>query len=713
MDIKAFLRLLGKYKWVLILVPLLVGGITYYFVKNLPQQYSSEAQIATGLVDQSKQVVVNSNQNLDIFKINQQFSNIIERMKMRKVMSILSYNLILHDLENPKASFRPYSKEVSSLGQSGIDEVIKLYKERLLNKQVITLEDNSGKYKLYDIISSMGYDNESINNNLKIYRPDNSDFINVYCVSENPLLSTFVVNTLSTEFINNYGQDVNVNQNNSMELLDSLMKKKEVAMDQKNAALKDFKMKNGVLNLDKQSATVYAQISQNEDRKAQAIRDIQANQRAIADIDDRLKGGLDNVSSGNSTADNRTIINLKNQLKVANSAYIDGNFKPEDKNKVDSLTRLIDRVSSKISDGNVTNPQASRQGLIERKLALETTVSQAKGSIKSIDNELSVLKAKYNTMVPFDAGIQNYERDAELATKDYMNSLDTYNQNRTGQNVALKLQLAQLGLPGLPLSSKGIIYIALSYIASLFLCFTWILTMFLLDRSIRDSKQLAQATQSVVLGSVPYLSYSDINIRELWKSKENDPEFLSFKNLLRSLRFEISESLKKNNAKILGITSLDSNEGKSFLSGSLAYGFAMMGEKVLLIGGETKRAMSDSKELSLSQDFETFLVKREIQTEDLITILNKNDANTSLLESQSSTSLRKGFEVLKEEFDVIIIDVDGLKDLNKAKEWLLFTELNLAVFESGRSISDKQKELLTYIKEQPGFIGWVLNKVKP
>lgn len=227
-----------------------------------------------------------------------------------------------------------------------------------------------------------------------------------------------------------------------------------------------------------------------------------------------------------------------------------------------------------------------------------------------------------------------------------------------------------------------------------------------------DSKQLAQATKSTVLGAVPYLSYPDINIRELWKSKENDPEFLSFKNLLRSLRFEISDGLKKNNAKIVGITSLDSNEGKSFLSGSLAYAFAMMGEKVLLIGGETKKVMSDSKELALSQDFESFLVKREIQTEDLITILNKNDANSSLLETQSSTSLKKGFEVLKDEFDVIIIDVDGLKDLNKAKEWLLFTELNVAVFESGRSISEPQKELLSYIQGQPGFIGWVLNKAK-
>jgi uncharacterized protein involved in exopolysaccharide biosynthesis len=712
MDIKSFLRILGRYKWFLILVPVISSVVTFFLVKDLPRIYSSEAQIATGLIDQSKQVVVNSNQNVDVFKINQQFSNIIEKMKMRRMISILSYSLILHDLENPKSSFKPYSSKLSSLTKSDLTEVTRLYRDRLLKKQVITVSDNSGKYKLYDLISSMNYDNESLNNNLKIYRPENSDFVNIYYSSENPLLSAFVVNTLSSEFINNYGQDVNINQNNSIELLDSLLKKKEAVMNQKNLALKDFKMRNGVLNLDKQSEMVYSQISANEARKAEALRDIQSSQRAISDINARLSGGTDNPGSASSTSDNRTIVSLKNQLKIANDMYIDGNFKAADKNRVDSLTRLIDRVSVKISDENVTNPQISRQALISQKLALETKLSQAQGSIRSIDNELSVLREKYNTMVPFDAGIQNYERDAELATKDYMTALDTYNQNRTGQNMALKLQLAQLGLPGPPLPSKGIMYVGLSGVSSFFVCFACILIVFLLDHTINNSRQLAQATQSVVLGTLPLLSNPDENIRDIWKNVNNDANLKVFKDLLRSLRFEISASFTKNNSKILGITSLEGNEGKSFIAGSLAYVFAMMGEKVLLIGGETKRVLSDSKAVVVSQDFESFLVKRELQTEDLITVLNKNAANSSLLETQNTNSLKKGFDYLKDEFDVIIVDINSLKDINMAKEWLLFTEVNLTVFEAGRSISDGQKELITYIQEQPGFIGWVLNKTR-
>lgn len=712
MDIKAFLNLLNKYKWLLILVPLVAAVVTFFLVKNLPKEYSSEAQIATGLVDQSKQVVAGGNQNADFFKINQQFSSIIERMKMRKVMSILSYNLIIHDLEDPRNSFKTYSKKVDSLTQDQRNELVQIFKENLQEKKVITIGDNMDKYPLFDILGSMEYNKEDIEKNLSIYRPDNSDFINVYYTSENPKLSAFVVNTLSTEFIRNYGLDVNINQNNSIELLDSLLKKKEDVMDQKNASLKAFKMKNGVLNLDKQSEIVYSQISQNEERRAQAIREIQANQSAIADINRKLQSGGNSFSGGNPTTDNRTIVNLKNQLKEANADYIDGNFKLSDKKKVDSISAIIDRLSVRISDNNVTDPTASRQGLIQQKLALETAVSQAKGSIRSIENELATLKAKYNTMVPFDAGIQNYERDAELATKDYMASLDSYNQTRTEQNVSSKLQIAQIGLEGPPLPSKGIIYIAMSGISSFFLCFSGLLVVFLLDRTVYDARQLEAVTRSNVLGSLNYMNHTGLSMRSIWDDQKNNPEYTAYRDLLRSVRFEISNEFEKNNNKILGVTSLNDKEGKSFIASSLAYAFAMIGKKVLLIGGEVEVVKSNSKELALHQDFESFLVKRQIQTEDLITILNKDDSNSSLLEMQNANNLKAGFDVLREEFDVIIIDVNSLHNINIAKEWLLFTENNIAVFESGKEIGDSDKELIEYIKNRPGFLGWVLNKVK-
>lgn len=709
MDFKAFLKHIGRYKWLIIIVPLITMGITYFMVKNLPKQYSSEAQISTGLVDQSKQLSA-AEQNMDYFKTSQQFANIIEKMKMKKIMSILSYNLILHDLENPKNSFKKYSERLDSLTGTKKSAVIAAFKDKLAKKETLTLSDK-GNNELYDYVASMGYDENSINKNLTINRTDGSDYINVSYVSANPSLSAFLVNTLATEFIENYTEDVNFNQNNSLSLLDSLLKKKEAVMNVKNAALKNFKQANGVLNLDKQSEIAYAQISQNEDRKAQALRDIQANQGAISAIEAKLRG-KDAYTGGNMVSDNSNIITAKNQLKAANDRYIDGGFKPADKKRVDSLSNLVSVLSLRSSDNNIVDPTASKQNLIQQRSTLTISMDQAKSSIASIDRELAQLKAKYNTMVPFDAGIQNFERDADLATKDYMDALNRYNQTRTEQNIGLKLNIAQVGLIGTPEPSKRIIYIALSFVASFIICLVGVVALFFLDHTINTSKQLFNATKLPVIGNLSYVERGNKSIQSVWKDTEN-ANAITYRNLLRSLRLEINTKMEADDSQILGITSLATGEGKSFVASSLAHAFAMTGRKVLLIGGETAPIeSSNSKELAVVSNFETFLIKREIHTEDLVTVLNKSLDNTSLLEIQSSRNLKMGFEVLTREFELIIVDVNSLHEINIAKEWLMFTQKNIAVFEAGKVITDSDKDLLVYLKEQPGFIGWVLNKIK-
>src|SRR5436190_22411110 len=104
MDLKDYLK---KYKWLIIILPLVTLAATFFKVKDLARVYNSEALISTGLVDQSKQIA--TEQNMDYFKISQQFSNIIEKIKLKKVSSMLSYNLIIHDLENPQKPFKKYS----------------------------------------------------------------------------------------------------------------------------------------------------------------------------------------------------------------------------------------------------------------------------------------------------------------------------------------------------------------------------------------------------------------------------------------------------------------------------------------------------------------------------------------------------------------------------------------------------------------------------
>ncbi|RZL46778.1 MAG: lipopolysaccharide biosynthesis protein [Pedobacter sp.] len=709
MDIKSFIKLILKYKWVVVLVPLVTVFITYFLVKRLPNQYSSQASIATGLLDPSKKVI--SDQTVDFFQVSQQFNNIVEKLKMKKIMDIMSYNLIIHELEKPDQAFKTPSKELDSLNTAQKAEVLLLYKQKLANKSILTFEDNLGKYRLQALVNSMGFGEESLLKELNISHADNSDFINIEFTSESPKLSAFVVNTLATEFIANYSNDVSNNQNVSIALLDSLLRKKEADMNVKNAALSSFKRNNGVINLPEQSAAVYNQIATYEARRADAIRTIQSNQGAITVIESKLAGS-DSFVAGSSRNDNVAIVELRNQLGEANKNFFDNGFKQSDQKKIDSLTKLINAKTNQNSDDNVYDPKASKQSLVQQKLSLEIELKKAQSSMSSIMAELGKLRSQYNGMVPYDADVQNYVRDADLAVKDYTVALDQYNASKTEKTTGLKLQIDQFGIAGNPLPSKRLLYTAGAGFASVSFVLCALLVVFLLDHSIVTARQLELATKSKMVGTLNYITSDERLARNIWEDKSDNANYELYKEHLRSIRFEILNKMDEDGHKILGVTSLVANAGKTFLSYSLAYAFAMTGRKILLIADEQPFVASESKELTTKQSFQTFLRKKEFHTDDLITVMNKSSEKNSLLEVQSVKSLRSGFDALRQEFDFIIIDVNSLHDVNLSKEWLLFTEKNIAVFESGTTLKETDRDLIKYINAQPGFLGWVLNKTK-
>lgn len=707
MDIKSFLKLVNKYKWVLILVPIVAVTITYFLVQNLPKQYSSQVQISTGLLDPSKKAL--SNENVDFFGISQQINGIMEKFKTKRVLNILSYNLIIHDLEQPKGSFRPYSEKMDSLNAVDKQNVIDLFKEKLAAKSSLTLMDNKGKYKLYDIVESMGYGEDGFRKKIEISHAENSDYITIEYISENPNLSAYLVNTLASQFLSNFSNEINTNKNNSITILDSLLKEKEKVMNEKNNSLSAFKKNKGVLNLNEQSATVYSQITQYEAQRAEMIRQIQSSDGAIRTIESKL-GGSDTFINGSTRADNRELVRLKRELVSANNLFVENGFKSSDQNRIDSLTRLIQTKSNQNADENVYDPRASKQALSAQRTALQISRQQAMSSMSSIDKELASLRAKYSSMVPFDADIQNYQREADLATKEYMTALDQFHLNENGKVSGLQLEIDQVGLPGNPEPSKKIFYLAGAGAGSFFICLSYVLVLFLIDNKIRNSSQLAHATKSKTVGVLNKIESNERSIREIWNDKSGNLNYEIYRDMLRSLRFEITEKMDVDDSKILGITSLLAEEGKTFVAYSLAYAYAMTGKKVLLIADELPVVKAESKALATSQNFQTFLIKKEIHTEDLITIMNKSTARESLLEMQSIKSLKAGFDILRNEFDIIIVDVNSLHDINIAKEWLLFTEKNIAIFEYGQVLHEADKEFTEYIKNLPGFLGWVLNK---
>src|SRR5690606_35294948 len=246
--------------------------------------------------------------------------------------------------------------------------------------------------------------------------------------------------------------------------------------------------------------------------------------------------------------------------------------RPEDARKIDSLqSRLSKLIASTSSSSTGSDPRVLRQSLVQQKITMEVDLDRAKSGLTVILKDLSRLESQYNQMVPNDAGMKNFEREADVATKEYLNTLEMYNKNNVLGSTGIRPQLAQVGVVNPAEPSKQIIYIGMAGIGAFGLCIFILAIGFLLDRKVRDSDQLIQVTNRKVIGIINQIVPNNKDLKTIWEEGETSRDYLVYKDLLRSLRFEIDTALKADNKQVIGITSLFDNGGSSFIASSLAY----------------------------------------------------------------------------------------------------------------------------------------------
>lgn len=710
-DIVAFWKYLLRFKWVVIFTPLVCLIITFFLLKGLPKKYRSLARISTGISDRSQEIL--SQSTPDYYQVSQQFSNLTEAVKAKNLINALSIKLILHDLEQPDNMFQPLSKALLELSGEDRRLLADSYRARLANRQLV-LPIDTGRYDLYTYLKSMGYHEAAIYDNLMVGRRGETDQIDILFESESPYLSAFVVNTLSGDFISEYESSSTSSEQVGLALLDSVLREKEKVMNLKNAELRNYKSNSGVLNVSAQAEVLYKQVSEAESRRSQVVGEIESLTAAIAEINRKLSD--DNNSDVNSSVseNNTELVRLNKLLELANQQYVDNGYRATDKQKIDSLQGLRSVVIANLSTQSLKNPQAIRQGLVTERNNLEIALSKARSSINAIDENLNSLRSKYYGMMPADAGVQNLEREADLAVKEYTEAMNRYNQASFENVSGLKLRMVERGHPGLAEPSKKILFLGLSGVASGSICIAVFLLLFMLDNRIVTANQLTERTGAKVLGSLNMLRTKDKDLRNIWHNGSSTPAYTIYQDLIRALRFELNSAVLGEGQKVLGITSLRAGEGKTFVASSLAYAFALIGKKVLLIGDGTAdltSLLTNNGESQNLNQFEHFLVKKEIKAEDLITVLNRNPNNSSILELKHADNLLAGFEVLRETFDIILIDIDSLRNVNKAKEWLMLTDKAVAVYKWGTPIQDGDKAFLEFIASLPNFSGWIFNQV--
>src|SRR4051812_26946709 len=99
MDLLYLLHSILRKKWIILFSTLVGVAAGVAFALTIKKTYTALAQYSTGFT-MGKKVQIKSDETFNIFEIDFQFKNVIETFKSPTVLGMVSYKLMLHDLES-------------------------------------------------------------------------------------------------------------------------------------------------------------------------------------------------------------------------------------------------------------------------------------------------------------------------------------------------------------------------------------------------------------------------------------------------------------------------------------------------------------------------------------------------------------------------------------------------------------------------------------
>ncbi|MEP6737474.1 MAG: hypothetical protein ABJA70_18260 [Chryseolinea sp.] len=736
-------------KWVFLIgIPLISVGVAYYVISTMDMKYRSVAQLATGFT--TDDAVKLSDTPTTPFDVNTNFNNTIQSMNSVSVVTLVSYRLILHDLDSDK-SFRNFDKKKGE-GRLDDEEILKskaMFQEKLEKFKTLNLFDPNDQL-LFRILKGYGYDHLTIAKGLKIHRLGASDFIAVEYSSEDPFLSALAVNSACQEFIR-YNKTLKTDRSSeSLEFLENIVKEKKQVLTDRTKALNDYKVNNNVNGRDMDYKSKTALITEYEVKQNNAEEKHRSLKLELSSLENRIKDkktNLGRVSQDEIQAINQHIIDLKKQIN-------DLNVDPEgNKARIKAARDALQMENSRVASVEETTTNEQELKKLERdRDEIKMRAEIAQNEFVNFQASLRKLKSEVTSSSTQQFNTGDFEREVDMASRELIGAEEKYNAAKN-KSLIIGSSMRQIleGQPSYsPENMDAPLYLGVVGAGSFFLTLMVIMLINVIDPNIRVSGRLEKNTGLKNIGSVNTLKSKDFNMREIFNDRSANREYEVFSHFLRKIRYEIQSA----NGKVFLITSTQVKAGKTFLIISLSYALSLVSKKVLIIdtnfrhnsltksllprgrGGEKKllrKALlfeEEEDDLLLEEGKDGSVIQDE---DDAIARVQKARANTSIIsktrfigvdiignvggrdspsEIMAGRDFKEMISNLSKQYDYVLMEGPALNDYSDSKELIDFADRVIPVFRADTALTNMDRESLKYLKSINGkLMGTILNNV--
>jgi Mrp family chromosome partitioning ATPase/uncharacterized protein involved in exopolysaccharide biosynthesis len=734
-------RVLLKRKWIIIGATLIAAFVAIWLTRNEPHKYRSLAQVSTGFTV-SDEIRIN-NENFSFFEADVKFNNAIVTFTSPTVLSLLSYDLILHDLKSPNP-FRYLSKQEQQIPlYQKIDKqkAAEVFRRKLETMSLLSSFKDDEK-DLLELLGMYGYDYKSLNNNLTVARLQRTDYIQVEFESENPELSAYVVNDAFQQFLRYYKSVRSSRSLESIDTLQSLLDKRKQELDEKNAALRNA----GIIDVGQENSSKLEQmmslettLTEEQSKQTNIQYSIQKVNQRLARLGVRTES-TDPVSTAPDT-ENEQILLLRQQMNDAYLAYKNsGSSDPALLKKYETLkSQYQDRIATSTGSSRSSTTGSSvgaagedKASLLEKKSDLEVDLKASSANIEAIQNKINNLKGNLVKDASKGAVVDAMLKEAELANKEYIAAKQKYSDaiDITTSSVNNFRQILQ-GQPAIePEPSKRKLVIGMAAMSAFTVTVLIIISLTYLDSSIKTPQVFARIVNLRMISTVNLMNLKKKKLSSLITELDTTPDELAnkrhnvFREALRKLRFELETSGKKT----FLFASTKKGEGKTTLIQALAYSMSLSKKKILII--DTNFCNND---LTLQLNADPILEKihpdklnprglidqvkyaaKPVEDSPYIFVIGSEGGDYTPSEILPRENLLHHLQALTAEFDYIFLEGPPLNDFTDTKELAHYVDGVIAVFSATHIIKQVDKQSLTFFHELNGkFCGAVLNMVNP
>ncbi|MEL6655721.1 MAG: hypothetical protein AAFP77_16805 [Bacteroidota bacterium] len=578
MTFKTFFRILRRNFLLMLAGGLLAGGAAYWLMSQQKQEYVSEALVSTGIISSVSIKNTTGGKSADRDYAQNELENLISLATAHKTREELSTRLLAYYLSLSAADSRWISTaEFDFLHEEVFTAQMwsqkgEGYEETLANliAQRDAHEANDVQKIIYSDEAYFGI--EYLEEQMQVYRKGNSDLLQFIYKTTDAAVCRHTLNMLLELFMEKH-KDLKKNQSSEVSgFFAEATQKSADRLEKAESALLQFRVQNKIINYNEQTRTIAIR---KEDLDELRFRE-NMNLQGVAATRERVETELGNRSALSDL--NEGLLSLRQEMSQVSEQLAkleiagegdspEGGIarKRELQAREGELQEQMRRYVQQRFDFQQSPSGVKSEALLDE--WLETIVAEEQGQAKMevITQRQQEFSDIYGQYAPWGSQLKELQREIDLAEKEYLENLHSYNQALLHQQHTLMASnLELIDNPYLPIDKpdyKRFLLLILGFIGGSSSVFAVVMAFALLDDSLRTPQAVTEKMGLDVATLTPNLQAAKrFSLRKQNHQAAHDQAMAL---LLQQIKVETLQ--KDSSPKLILLTSTRREEGKTWI----------------------------------------------------------------------------------------------------------------------------------------------------